>query len=172
MAGEPDFAETTFAEPLDEVPIGPPRHHLPRRRAPAEHLFVRVRDDSARRVGIRRRQERCPVLDADLEDFEHLSNYARDLFQLPGMADLVRLPDIRSYHAWLSEELNPKRRVPTGGLPDFYRPHDRHARFDARPRSDAGTQERQDQAGAVGWAGTRVMVVLLERNKRTMRNRL
>ncbi|MEO1233964.1 MAG: glutathione S-transferase C-terminal domain-containing protein [Myxococcota bacterium] len=88
---------------------------------------------------------------ARLEDFDHLGDYARDVFQLPGFADLVMLREIRRHHAWRSERLNPKRRVPTGGLPDLWRPHDRHQRFATRPLSDAGTEETQPQPGALGW---------------------
>lgn len=92
---------------------------------------------------------------ARLDDFTHLGHYARDLFQLPGFSDLVRLREIRRHHAWRAEGLNPKRRVPQGGLLDLWQPHDRCARFGIRPRSDAGTEEVQRPAGALGWVRPR-----------------
>jgi len=85
-----------------------------------------------------------------LSDFEHLEDYARDLFQRPGWSDYVQLPHIRQHYAWLDENLNPKQRVPTGGLPDLWRPHDRHERFGTQPPSDAGTEESQSQASLPG----------------------
>jgi len=85
-----------------------------------------------------------------LSDFEHLPHYARDLFQRPGWSDYVQLTKIREHYAWLDEGLNPKRHVPTGGLPDLWSPHDRHQRFGTQPPSDAGTEESQSQASLPG----------------------
>lgn len=85
-----------------------------------------------------------------LDDFAHLGEYTRDLFQRPGWSDLVDLREIRRFYAWKDELKNPKRRVPTGGLVDLWRPHDRHTRFGTRPPSDAGTQESQAQLTGPG----------------------
>lgn len=78
---------------------------------------------------------------ARLDDFEHLGGYARDLFQLPGFSDLVRLREARAHYARLDEGLNPKLRVPTGGLPDLWSPHLRHRRFGSRPTGTAASED-------------------------------
>jgi glutathionyl-hydroquinone reductase len=67
-----------------------------------------------------------------LDDYANLSNYTRDLVQLPGVADTVR-PEIyrRGYHS--IPHVNPSGVVPIGPVVDFARPHDRASRSYARP---------------------------------------
>jgi putative glutathione S-transferase len=60
-----------------------------------------------------------------LMDYENLWPYTRDLYQTPGIADLV-YPDLykAGYHS-ISELRNPLGIVPKGPIVDFTAPHDR-----------------------------------------------
>lgn len=60
-----------------------------------------------------------------LVDYPNLWGYTRDLYQTPGIAELV-FPDLykRGYHS-LSELRNPLGIVPLGPIVDFAAPHDR-----------------------------------------------
>lgn len=62
-----------------------------------------------------------------LIDYDNLWGYTRDLYQTPGIAELV-FPDLykRGYHS-LSELRNPLGIVPMGPIIDFTAPHDRAA---------------------------------------------
>lgn len=62
-----------------------------------------------------------------LVDYPNLWGYTRDLYQTPGIAELV-FPDLykRGYHS-LSELRNPLGIVPKGPIIDFTAPHDRAA---------------------------------------------
>jgi len=62
-----------------------------------------------------------------LEEYPNLSNYTRDLVQLPGVADTVR-PEVyrRGYHS--IPPVNPSGVVPIGPEVDFLRAHDRAKR--------------------------------------------
>lgn len=63
-----------------------------------------------------------------LADFPNLSNYARDLFQVPGVAATVNLDHIKRHYYLSHPQLNPGGIVPRGPALDFSAPHDR-ARF-------------------------------------------
>nr|WP_113867886.1 glutathione S-transferase family protein [Brenneria salicis]NMN90935.1 putative glutathione S-transferase [Brenneria salicis ATCC 15712 = DSM 30166]RBP60533.1 putative glutathione S-transferase [Brenneria salicis ATCC 15712 = DSM 30166]RLM30137.1 glutathione-dependent reductase [Brenneria salicis ATCC 15712 = DSM 30166] len=61
-----------------------------------------------------------------IEDYPHLSNYLRELYQWPGVAETVNIGHIKAGYygiAWL----NPTQIVPAGPETDLYRPHDRNA---------------------------------------------
>ena len=59
-----------------------------------------------------------------LGDFPHLTGYARELCQIDGVADTVRLDDIkRGYYA--NRQINPNGIVPRGPIVDFSLPHQR-----------------------------------------------
>jgi putative glutathione S-transferase len=60
-----------------------------------------------------------------IEDFPNLSNYLRELFQVPGVAATVNMEHIKSHYYASHEMINPTRIVPLGPLLDFARPHDR-----------------------------------------------
>ena len=64
-----------------------------------------------------------------IEDYPELSNYVRDLYQQPGIADTVEMDYIKSHYYGSHETINPSRVVPAGPLQDFNRPHNR-GRFD------------------------------------------
>lgn len=60
-----------------------------------------------------------------LTDFPSLWAYARELWQMSGVADTVRLDHIRRHYYTSHESINPRRIVPVGFLPDWTLPHGR-----------------------------------------------
>lgn len=63
-----------------------------------------------------------------IEDYPNLSNYVRDLYQQPGVAETVRLGEIKFHYYASQRQVNPTGIVPIGPELDYNRPHDR-ARF-------------------------------------------
>ena len=59
-------------------------------------------------------------------DYPNLSNYLRDLYQVPGVADTVSLDHIKRHYYGSHRNVNPTGIVPIGPLLDFTRPHDRN----------------------------------------------
>ena len=72
-------------------------------------------------------------------DYPNLSNYLRDLFQVPGVAATVNLDHIKRHYYGSHRKLNPSGIVPLGPALDFSAPHDR-ARFDAIRAVRAGSR--------------------------------
>jgi putative glutathione S-transferase len=62
-------------------------------------------------------------------DFPNLSNYLRDLYQVPGVAETVSIEQIKRHYYGSQRQVNPTGIVPVGPQLDFAAPHDR-ARFD------------------------------------------
>ncbi|WP_447528006.1 glutathione S-transferase family protein [Vreelandella sp. TE19] len=60
-----------------------------------------------------------------IEDYPNLSNYLRELYQWPGVAETVNMDHIKRHYYYSHETINPTRIVPAGPLLDFERPHDR-----------------------------------------------
>jgi glutathionyl-hydroquinone reductase len=60
-----------------------------------------------------------------IADYPNLSNYLRDLYQYPGIADTVFLDHIKRHYYYSHETINPTRIVPKGPRLDFDAPHDR-----------------------------------------------
>jgi len=60
-----------------------------------------------------------------IEDYPNLSNYLRDLYQRPGVADTVNMTHIKRHYYESQESVNPSRIVAKGPELDFTRPHDR-----------------------------------------------
>lgn len=58
-------------------------------------------------------------------DYPALSNYVRELYQYPGVADTVDIDYIKAHYYASHESINPTRIVPMGPLLDFRAPHDR-----------------------------------------------
>ena len=58
-------------------------------------------------------------------DYPNLSNYLRDLYQVPGIADTVDLGQIKKHYYGSQRQVNPTGIVPIGPLLDFTAPHDR-----------------------------------------------
>jgi putative glutathione S-transferase len=60
-----------------------------------------------------------------IADFPNLSNYLRDLYQVPGVAETVSLDHIKRHYYWSMPQINPTRIVPLGPELDFTAAHDR-----------------------------------------------
>ncbi len=58
-------------------------------------------------------------------DYENLSDYVRDLYQVPGVADTVNLDHIKRHYYGTQRRVNPTGIVPIGPVLDFTAPHDR-----------------------------------------------
>jgi glutathionyl-hydroquinone reductase len=63
-----------------------------------------------------------------IDDYPNLSNYLRDLYQTPGVAETVDIDHIKRHYYGSHRHLNPFGIVPLGPALDFTAPHDR-ARF-------------------------------------------
>jgi putative glutathione S-transferase len=61
-------------------------------------------------------------------DYPNLSNYLRDLYQVPGIAETVSIEHIKRHYYTSQPQVNPSGIVPLGPPLDFTAPHDR-ARF-------------------------------------------
>jgi putative glutathione S-transferase len=61
-------------------------------------------------------------------EYPNLSNYTRDLYQQPGIAETVSLAQIKRHYYGSQRQVNPTGIVPIGPQLDFSAPHDR-ARF-------------------------------------------
>ena len=70
-------------------------------------------------------------------DYPNLSNYTRDLFQVPGVAETVDLDHIKKHYYRSHETINPTRIVPAGPVIDYSAPHDRD-RFSKSPEGIGG----------------------------------
>ena len=60
-----------------------------------------------------------------IADYPNLSNYFRDLFQIPGVAETVSMPHIKSHYYGSHETINPTGIVPVGPELDHFAAHDR-----------------------------------------------
>jgi putative glutathione S-transferase len=60
-----------------------------------------------------------------IADYPNLSNYLRELYQVPGIAETVNMHDIKWHYYGSHESINPTRIVPVGPELDFDAPHDR-----------------------------------------------
>jgi len=58
-------------------------------------------------------------------DYPNLSNYLRDVYQLPGVAETCRMDHIKQHYFRSHDSINPHRVVPIGPELDFNAPHDR-----------------------------------------------
>ena len=61
-------------------------------------------------------------------DYPNLSNYLRDLYQVPGVAETVNMDHIKTHYYASHRKINPSGIVPIGPELNFDAPHDR-ARF-------------------------------------------
>lgn len=61
-----------------------------------------------------------------IEDYPNLSNYVRDIYQIPGLADDINFDHYKATYFWSHSFLNPFRIIPRGPANlDYTRPHDR-----------------------------------------------
>jgi glutathionyl-hydroquinone reductase len=59
-----------------------------------------------------------------IQDYPALSNYQREIYQWPGVAETVSIEDIKNGYFSIAH-INPTRIVPMGPIVDHNRPHDR-----------------------------------------------
>ena len=64
-----------------------------------------------------------------LGDYPNLSNYVRDLYQVPGVAETVDMAHIKRHYYASHRHINPTGIVPKGPEIDFLAPHDRSRKF-------------------------------------------
>jgi len=62
-----------------------------------------------------------------LVDYRNLWGYTRELYQLPGIANTVKLDEIKRHYYCTHPQINPSRIVPLGPALDFEAPHGRGA---------------------------------------------
>jgi len=60
-----------------------------------------------------------------LADYHNLSNYTRDIYQMPGIVETVDIPRIKLGYYGGMRNLNPSGIIPLGPALDFSAPHDR-----------------------------------------------
>jgi putative glutathione S-transferase len=60
-----------------------------------------------------------------IHEFPNLSNYARELYQVPGVAETVNFAQIKRHYYHSQRQVNPTGIVPLGPQLDFTAPHDR-----------------------------------------------
>ena len=60
-----------------------------------------------------------------IADYPNLSNYTRQLYQWPGVADTLNLHHIKAHYYGSHETVNPTRIIPKGPEIDYFAPHDR-----------------------------------------------
>jgi glutathionyl-hydroquinone reductase len=60
-----------------------------------------------------------------IADYPNLSNYRRDIYQVPGIVDTVNMDHIKRHYYMSMTAINPTSIVPLGPEPDFAAPHDR-----------------------------------------------
>ena len=58
-------------------------------------------------------------------DYPNLSNYLRELYQVPGVAETVNMDHIKRHYFMSMLQLNPSGIVPLGPALDFEAKHDR-----------------------------------------------
>lgn len=54
-----------------------------------------------------------------IDDYENLSNYLREIYQMPGIADTVNMDHIKTHYYWSHTSINPTRIVPKGPDVDY-----------------------------------------------------
>ncbi|MDD9910893.1 MAG: glutathione S-transferase family protein [Ahrensia sp.] len=60
-----------------------------------------------------------------IADYPNLSNYTRDLYQHPGVAETINMTHIKCHYYGSHETINPTLVVPVGPDIDYTQPHDR-----------------------------------------------
>ncbi len=64
-----------------------------------------------------------------IDDYPNLSNYLRELYQMPGVSETVEFRAIKMHYYGSHDTINPHYIVPVGPALDYHRPHDRAERF-------------------------------------------
>lgn len=64
-----------------------------------------------------------------ISDYPNLSNYLRDLYQMPGIAETVDINYIKRHYYYSHTTINPTQVIPKGPALDFDSPHNRAEKF-------------------------------------------
>ena len=64
-----------------------------------------------------------------LHEYDHLSNYVRELYQIPGIKETVNMQDIKLHYYKSHTSINPTGIVPTGPNINYELPHNRNILF-------------------------------------------
>ncbi len=64
-----------------------------------------------------------------ISDYENLSNYLRELYQMPGIAETVDIDYIKQHYYYSHTSINPTQIVPKGPELDFTSAHNRAGKF-------------------------------------------
>jgi putative glutathione S-transferase len=80
-------------------------------------------------------------------DYHNLSNYLRDLYQVPGVAETVNLDHIKRHYYGSHRKINPTGIVPLGPALDFSAPHDRASLSPLAARGKSSSPLRQRPTG-------------------------
>src|SRR6185437_8556811 len=83
-------------------------------------------------------------------DYPNLSNYLRDLYQVPGVDETVSIDHIKRHYYMSQRKVNPTGIVPLGPELDFTAPHDRD-RFVSYRAPESGMAPLQMRAGLHGY---------------------
>ncbi len=65
-----------------------------------------------------------------IADYPNLSNYLRELYQLPGIAETVDIDYIKRHYYYSHTSVNPTQLIPKGPVLNFDSPHDRVSKFE------------------------------------------
>lgn len=60
-----------------------------------------------------------------LNEYHHIDNYVKELYQIQGIKETVDLPHIKQHYYASHKTINPTLIVPLGGINNFDEPHDR-----------------------------------------------
>ena len=61
-----------------------------------------------------------------IEDYPHLSNYVRELYQWPRIAETVDFEHIKKHYYFSHTMINPNQIIPVGPDIDYLSEHNRH----------------------------------------------
>jgi len=64
-----------------------------------------------------------------ISDYQNISNYLRELYQIPGIAETVDIDYIKRHYYFSHTSINPTQIIPQGPLLDFTSAHDRNRDF-------------------------------------------
>jgi glutathionyl-hydroquinone reductase len=64
-----------------------------------------------------------------IADYPNLSNYVRELYQVPGIAETVDIDYIKRHYYYSHTSINPTQIIPKGPALNFNLPHDRATKF-------------------------------------------
>jgi len=64
-----------------------------------------------------------------IADYPNLSNYLRELYQVPGIAETIDIDYIKRHYYYSHTGINPTQLIPKGPALNFDLPHDRESKF-------------------------------------------